>query len=83
MDIQRQFLSGDGFHVPAVTLMPPDPPGAVLIIHGYGGSKEEFMGLAWRVSEMGLATSPVISRAKSSVSRLRMSAARARIAARS
>jgi alpha-beta hydrolase superfamily lysophospholipase len=56
MDIKRQFLCGDGFHVPAVTLMPPDPPGAVLIIHGYGGSKEEFMGLAWRVAEQGFAT---------------------------
>ena len=56
MDIKRQFLHGDGFHVPAVMLMPPDPPGAVLIIHGYGGSKEEFMGLAWRVAEMGFAT---------------------------
>src|SRR5512146_2416314 len=56
MDIKRQFLRGDGFHVPAIMLTPPDPAGAVLIVHGYGGSKEEFMGLAWRVAEQGFAT---------------------------
>jgi alpha-beta hydrolase superfamily lysophospholipase len=50
------FLSGDGFHVPAVVLVPTNSAGSALIIPGYGGNKEEFMGLAWRVAEMGLTT---------------------------
>jgi dienelactone hydrolase len=33
----------------------PDSRGAAVILHGYGGSKEEQLGLAWRVAEEGLA----------------------------
>jgi dienelactone hydrolase len=55
MEIKRQFVPGDGFHVPSVLVTPPDPAGAVVIVHGYGGNKEEQSGLAWRVAETGLA----------------------------
>jgi alpha-beta hydrolase superfamily lysophospholipase len=53
IEIERQFIAGDGFQVPAVLLMPANPAGAVVIVHGYGGSKEEQLGLAWRVAESG------------------------------
>ncbi len=56
MEIKRQFIEGEGFHVPCVFLKPPHPAGAVVIIPGYGGSKEEFLGLAWRVAELGFDT---------------------------
>jgi alpha-beta hydrolase superfamily lysophospholipase len=36
-------------------LTPPAAAGAVVIIHGYGGSKEEQLGVAWRAAETGLA----------------------------
>jgi alpha-beta hydrolase superfamily lysophospholipase len=55
MDIQRTFIPGDGFHVPAAIVTPARPAGAVVIVHGYGGNKEEQTGLAWRVAETGLA----------------------------
>jgi alpha-beta hydrolase superfamily lysophospholipase len=55
MEIERQFIQGNGFHVPCVLVTPPHPAGAVVIVHGYGGCKEEQLGMAWRVAEMGLA----------------------------
>ncbi|HEY3273527.1 MAG TPA: alpha/beta fold hydrolase [Methanocella sp.] len=55
MDIKRTFIPGDGFHVPCVLVTPSNPTGCVVIVHGYGGSKEEQLGLAWRVAETGLA----------------------------
>jgi Lysophospholipase len=55
MEIERQFIPGDGFHVPCIMLKPHNPAGIVVIVHGYGGSKEEQLGLAWRVAETGLA----------------------------
>jgi dienelactone hydrolase len=33
---------------------PGSPRGAAIIVHGYGGSKEEQLGLGWRVAEAGL-----------------------------
>jgi len=55
MDIQRKFIQGNGYKIPSVFLTEYGPTGAVVIVHGYGGSKEEQMGLAWRVAEMGFA----------------------------
>ena len=56
MEIKRLFIEGDGFHVPAVLLTPANPTGVAVIVHGYGGNKEEQLGLAWRVAEMGYVT---------------------------
>lgn len=55
MEIRRLFIEGDGFHVPAAVIEPANPAGAVVIVHGYGGSKEEQLGLAWRAAETGFA----------------------------
>jgi alpha-beta hydrolase superfamily lysophospholipase len=53
MDVKRQLLQGDGFHVPSLVVTPEEPSGIVVLVHGYGGSKEEMLGLAWRVAECG------------------------------
>jgi hypothetical protein len=54
MNIQREFIHGNGFVIPSVALIPSSPKGAAVIVHGYGGCKEEQLGLAWRVAEAGL-----------------------------
>ncbi len=54
MDIQRGMIQADGFGVPCVKLIPPVSHGAAVIVHGYGGCKEEQLGLAWRIAETGL-----------------------------
>jgi len=55
METGREDLPGDGYRIPAVVIRPPRPRGAAVIIHGYGGNKEEQLGLGWRVAEAGLA----------------------------
>ena len=54
MDIEHYFLPGDGCKVPAILIKPVKPRGAAVIVHGYGGNKEEQLGLGWRVAEAGL-----------------------------
>jgi Lysophospholipase len=56
MEIMREFIDGDGFNVPCVTITPQDPKGAVVVVHGYGGTKEETIGLAMRMAEKGFIT---------------------------
>jgi pimeloyl-ACP methyl ester carboxylesterase len=51
---ERSFIPGDGCSVPAILLIPEHPRGAAIIVHGYGGNKEEQLGLGWRVAEAGL-----------------------------
>lgn len=41
--------------MPSVIISPQEPVGGAVIAHGYGGCKEELLGLAWRVAEQGLA----------------------------
>src|SRR5271157_97020 len=53
--IERLSIQGTGCDVPGVLLMPVQPSGAAVIVHGYGGNKEEQLGLAWRVAEAGIA----------------------------
>jgi len=55
IEIVRLSIKGTGFDVPGVLLLPERPSGAAVIVHGYGGNKEEQMGLAWRVAEAGIA----------------------------
>ncbi len=59
MEIIREFIDGDGFQVPCVTLKPLNPMGAVVVIHGYGGTKEGTLGLAWRIAEKGFITGSI------------------------
>jgi len=54
LKIERVSVQGDGFTVPSVIIVPPHHIGAAVIAHGYGGCKEEQLGLAWRVAERGL-----------------------------
>lgn len=55
--IIRQMVIGSGdLRVPAIQVSPPDPVGGAVVVHGYGGCKEEQLGLAWRVAGMGLVT---------------------------
>lgn len=56
MDIERQLIQGNGFKIPSIILKPTNSIGAAVIVHGYGGSKEEQLGLAWRVAEIGITT---------------------------
>lgn len=52
--VERISIKCDGFGVPCVLLTPSHPAGATVIVHGYGGCKEEQLGLAWRVAEAGI-----------------------------
>ncbi|OPY31872.1 MAG: Alpha/beta hydrolase family protein [Methanomassiliicoccales archaeon PtaU1.Bin124] len=54
MQIQRVEIKGEGFAIPGVMITPRKVIGAAVIAHGYGGCKEEQLGLAWRVAEQGL-----------------------------
>lgn len=54
MNIERLAIKSDGHEVPSVIISPPFPKGAAVLAHGYGGCKEELLGLAWRVAEQGL-----------------------------
>jgi hypothetical protein len=54
MRIERVNITGSGNDIPSVIISPPAPNGAAVIAHGYGGCKEELLGLAWRVAECGL-----------------------------
>jgi esterase/lipase len=55
MTVIRQSIHSNGFKVPGILLVPTNARSAVVIAHGYGGCKEEPLGLAWRVAESGLA----------------------------
>ncbi len=55
MNIERIAITGQGCTVPGTIILPDAPKGAAVIAHGYGGCKEELLGLAWRVAEQGLA----------------------------
>lgn len=54
MELIRYLIPGDVYHVPAILINPGHPRGAAIIVHGYGGNKEEQLGLGWRVAEAGL-----------------------------
>lgn len=56
MKTQRLFIRDQKVRIPGISIIPSKPVGAAVIVHGYGGSKEEVLGLAWRVAEAGLAT---------------------------
>ncbi|MBW9151440.1 alpha/beta hydrolase [Clostridium estertheticum] len=56
MNISRQVIKGNGFEVPCIILTPQDLQGVAIVIHGYGGDKEEQLGLAYRIAEIGLKT---------------------------
>lgn len=49
----RIRIHAGGFDVPAIIVSPENFRASVAVIHGYGGNKEEMLGLAWRIAEAG------------------------------
>ncbi len=56
MEIKNEIIQGDGFKVPCIQFTPSKSRGAALVVHGYGGSKEEQLGMALRVATVGITT---------------------------
>ena len=52
--IESMMIEDMDIRVPAIRIFPSDPVGAAGVVHGYGGCKEEQLGLAWRVANSGL-----------------------------
>jgi pimeloyl-ACP methyl ester carboxylesterase len=48
--------SRDGHRVPSVLLEPPSPRGGAVVSHGYGGTKEDVLGLALALAVRGWAS---------------------------
>jgi pimeloyl-ACP methyl ester carboxylesterase len=46
-------------NMPSVLITTAKPKGGVVVLHGYGGCKEEQLGLAWRLAQLGLAACAV------------------------
>ncbi len=53
MRLHRLTINGETLSIPAVILQHERPRGQAVIVHGYGGCKEEALGLAWRIAEWG------------------------------
>jgi hypothetical protein len=56
MNIKSTLIQSHGFKIPSIIIESDNSLGLVIIIHGYGGSKEEQLGLGWRVSEAGFSS---------------------------
>lgn len=56
MDIKRENINVDGVEVPSIVLTPDEFKAVAIVIHGYGGSKEEELGLSYRVAAAGFKT---------------------------
>jgi hypothetical protein len=52
--IESMTICDSDLRIPTIRISPPDPLGAAVLIHGYGGCKEEQVGLAWHVAQAGL-----------------------------
>lgn len=59
VEIKRKMIKGKDFEVPCVILKPHHHVGAAVVVHGYGGFKEETLGLAWRIAEKGFITGAI------------------------
>lgn len=59
MEIKKETIKKKGLEVPCVTLQPVDSHGAVVVAHGYGGMKEETIGLAWHIAMEGFTTGAI------------------------
>ena len=57
--LERKSIEGEGFNIPTTMLTPVNSHGVAIIVHNYGGCKEETLGLAWRVAEMGFTTGAI------------------------
>jgi hypothetical protein len=59
MNLQRLPVESEHGPIPAWILTPAEPRGAAVVIHGYGGNKEEVLGLASRIAAAGLVTAAI------------------------
>lgn len=57
MNFQRvtDLISSDGYAIPGFLFSPDSPRGGAVVCHGYGGAKEEMLGLAAAIAEKGVA----------------------------
>src|SRR5512132_2197033 len=57
MDFQRvsDLTAPDGHAIPGFLFSPTSPRGGAVVCHGYGGSKEQMLGIAVAVAEKGTA----------------------------
>jgi esterase/lipase len=51
MKISRNNLKINKIGIPSIEIIPDEYIGEILMIHGYGGCKEEILGLSFRLSE--------------------------------
>ncbi len=51
-----EVFSRDRHRIPAILLEPPAPRGGAAVSHGYGGTKEDMLGLAVALAQRGWAT---------------------------
>lgn len=56
LEIEEFVIECDECQVPVLKLTPPESRGAVVVAHNYGGSKEEMLGLAFRIAKTGFTT---------------------------
>jgi hypothetical protein len=49
-------MKSDGIDIPSIKITASDDAPDVVVLHGYGGSKEEQLGLSWRISMLGFNT---------------------------
>jgi len=57
MDFQRvnDLKAPDGHAIPGLLFTPASPRGGAVVCHGYGGSKEQMLGIATALAEKGMA----------------------------
>jgi hypothetical protein len=54
LQTESMIIESGDLRVPTIRIFPIEPKGAAVVVHGYGGCKEEQLGLAWRVASSGL-----------------------------
>lgn len=59
VEIERKIINNGDLNVPCAILKPSQLIGAAVVVHGYGGFKEETLGLAWRIAEKGFITGAI------------------------
>ena len=53
MDITRKTIQANRHRIPCIIIEPKESFNTAILIHGYGGCKEELLGLGLRVAECG------------------------------
>ena len=56
MKIETIAVKNGNVNIPTIKITSSDNSPNVIIIHGYGGNKEEQLGLSWRIADLGYNT---------------------------